>query len=881
MDRKYVVVDLEATGPHYEAGDAIIQIGLTILEQRQISQTLTIDINPERMIPPHITELTGISNEAVAQAPLFEEVADYVMWLLEDAVFVAHQAAFDFNMLSYFLKKSGYDAFHPQIVDTLTLAKILWPCDSSYRLSALSQQHGVVHTQAHHAGSDAQATAQLLLQLFETAVSLPVPTLNQLHSLDESSGLSLAFFWNAVLLEKTRTPHSEQHPCRIVHGLACLPQPQTNTLKPPAPDLSEQDFELRQPHHPAIEQALAQFFGDSTGMQQILDTVPQFDWAHAVLPFCLAEATKERPIVVSVATVHQHQEIQATLAYTQKVATLYSRYQYVSLQNVHYLVQNGASELTLMEQQRLMSVLVWLTATETGLRQELNPQLVPDSLWDKLSKPILQPVQRSSLDFSEIDFYMRAQKQKHETTVYVTTHAYLARHLSELATDHPALQNGSATLVVSDLEQMQQQVAAHTSETCDLYRLSQRLQHITSWSAATLPSEDATVYIAGFQKVSASIQQFVQWCAATYPERWEKIQQLKQKERCEIFLTSRNQFATFQLIQLRNQLEHAVALYEQLQQFSEVLIDNWRSVLRQDKQFLKRQSNALQRMIQNNEVHTIIGLRAHQDASLELALRQQVYIAKDWVAQVLVPLFARQLYLGCGMQYEQAYYAVTTGLGLTHVACRTILPKPYPKRRVLVVQDFGSIVSQKERRTAIRLAQFITQLMATKQKVAVLCTAYRMIEQVQRLLANQLPDELVLAQQQAREAVSLARRFAQAPTAVLLATSPFWEDNTLSLGRCDVLIVVRLPFASPDSLHMQAHAQFQVYRDAFYEETLPLMVRQLNHQLARITEKELLVVLDDRLCHARYRRHIIDNLLPGTQVVPINLKDVTQLGLNG
>ena len=125
MDRKYVVVDLEATGPHYEAGDAIIQIGLTILEQRQISQTLTIDINPERMIPPHITELTGISNEAVAQAPLFEEVADYVMWLLEDAVFVAHQAAFDFNMLSYFLKKSGYDAFHPQIVDTLTLAKIL------------------------------------------------------------------------------------------------------------------------------------------------------------------------------------------------------------------------------------------------------------------------------------------------------------------------------------------------------------------------------------------------------------------------------------------------------------------------------------------------------------------------------------------------------------------------------------------------------------------------------------------------------------------------------------------------------------------------------------------------------------------------------------
>ena len=71
MDRKYVVVDLEATGPHYEAGDAIIQIGLTILEQRQISQTLTIDINPERMIPPHITELTGISNEAVAQAPLF------------------------------------------------------------------------------------------------------------------------------------------------------------------------------------------------------------------------------------------------------------------------------------------------------------------------------------------------------------------------------------------------------------------------------------------------------------------------------------------------------------------------------------------------------------------------------------------------------------------------------------------------------------------------------------------------------------------------------------------------------------------------------------------------------------------------------------------
>ena len=80
MSKRYVVVDLETTGNSWKDGkDKITQIAAVVVEDGEILEIFSSFINPKREIPPFITELTGIDESMVKQAPLFEDVAPMVV----------------------------------------------------------------------------------------------------------------------------------------------------------------------------------------------------------------------------------------------------------------------------------------------------------------------------------------------------------------------------------------------------------------------------------------------------------------------------------------------------------------------------------------------------------------------------------------------------------------------------------------------------------------------------------------------------------------------------------------------------------------------------------------------------------------------------------
>ncbi|MEG0748714.1 MAG: exonuclease domain-containing protein, partial [Carnobacterium sp.] len=91
----YAVVDIETTGGNAATGDRMIQFGCALIEEGKIVQQYAIDINPLVSIPKQIEHLTGISNQTVANAPYFEDVAPIIYNLLEGCVFVAHNIQFD------------------------------------------------------------------------------------------------------------------------------------------------------------------------------------------------------------------------------------------------------------------------------------------------------------------------------------------------------------------------------------------------------------------------------------------------------------------------------------------------------------------------------------------------------------------------------------------------------------------------------------------------------------------------------------------------------------------------------------------------------------------------------------------------------------------
>ena len=161
----YAVVDIETTGS-YAAANGITEIAIVIHDGKQVINFYESLVNPHIPIPYFIERLTGITNEMVANAPSFEEIAAQVYELLQDKVFVAHNVNFDYSFVKHHLDSAGYELNNKKLC-TVRLSRKVLPGLNGYSLGKLTQQLGINHTMRHRAGGDALATADLLAMIVE------------------------------------------------------------------------------------------------------------------------------------------------------------------------------------------------------------------------------------------------------------------------------------------------------------------------------------------------------------------------------------------------------------------------------------------------------------------------------------------------------------------------------------------------------------------------------------------------------------------------------------------------------------------------------------------------------------------------------------------
>jgi DNA polymerase-3 subunit epsilon len=155
----YVIVDIETTGGNMKNGK-ITEIAIYRHNGIQIVDEFVSLVNPESYIPPFITSLTGITNEMVESAPPFYQIAKEVVEICKDAVFVAHNAAFDYNFIREEFRNLGYQFEMPTIC-TVKLARKLLPGHTSYSLGNICPELGIGNDARHRAAGDALATVKL------------------------------------------------------------------------------------------------------------------------------------------------------------------------------------------------------------------------------------------------------------------------------------------------------------------------------------------------------------------------------------------------------------------------------------------------------------------------------------------------------------------------------------------------------------------------------------------------------------------------------------------------------------------------------------------------------------------------------------------------
>ena len=171
IGKSFVVVDIETTGLSYIGGDKITEIGAVRIIDGKIVDKFQTLINPQQSISKEITDLTGIDDSMVADAPTFDKVIPDFYKYCYGSTIVAHNIEFDYKFIKYMAQNSGYIFNNPGI-DTLAFAKAALPRMKNYKLNTVCGYFDIQFLH-HRALSDAHATAQLFIKLAEVKKSLP------------------------------------------------------------------------------------------------------------------------------------------------------------------------------------------------------------------------------------------------------------------------------------------------------------------------------------------------------------------------------------------------------------------------------------------------------------------------------------------------------------------------------------------------------------------------------------------------------------------------------------------------------------------------------------------------------------------------------------
>lgn len=172
LDRPLAVVDLETTG--FTPGpDRAIEIGIVRVESGHIVDEWTSLLHPGRDVGP--TWVHGVTDEMVADAPTFADLADEVLDRFEGTVVVAHNAPFDAGFLAHEFALADIAA--PPLPAACTLQVARWSRLNlpNYKLATCCEAFGLTNAGAHSALGDARVTAELAVQLLRGAPELRWP----------------------------------------------------------------------------------------------------------------------------------------------------------------------------------------------------------------------------------------------------------------------------------------------------------------------------------------------------------------------------------------------------------------------------------------------------------------------------------------------------------------------------------------------------------------------------------------------------------------------------------------------------------------------------------------------------------------------------------
>ena len=914
MNQKFIVVDFETTGANARE-DRIIQIGAILIENGVVTHSYNSFVNPHCPIPSFIQNLTGITDDMVADAPDIEDVLPDLLPMLDGAIFVAHNVTFDFAFLQHALQSNGYHTFSGYIIDTIELARMVTPHANSYQLTLLASQFDIENERPHQADSDARVTAQLFLELLERLNELPLVLVQRLLQFSNRyvSDIQVLLHDAEQRLLLQTSISDEQYDIFRHYALQqrrYAASDEEDDVEWSVDDLLKEnnlganwkDFEIR-PAQETMMLAVKKSFeneehllveaGTGTG-KSLAYLLPAIEWAKK----------NDTPIVVSTHTINLQQQLferdipllKSLLPQPFEAAILKGRSNYLCLRKFEQRTSQSEEVQTADEAVSLAQMLVWVSQTSTGDAEELNLNPKGKEVWKGVASHADSCLNRACPWFSRC-FYHRARNKAQHADIIITNHSLL---FTDMKADHRILPSYDY-VIIDEAHQFEEVASKHLGHELSYGQLLSTLNRL---------QKDA--YYGQVTKLSRSLSELDD-------DKLLNISELLQTAVPKVFELKRESEELFH------------SLYGLVgQQTSEA--DQNRQVFRLRKQQVSKQSwiEWLRARDRWAEQCTDLGkvlaeaVRKLQDFDLPLEVKgiltdvsglsseingypqllsfltnareeDHVFWIETERTRNYLGIYLYGVPIEVGPQLKQGFFdhkvsAIMTSATLTvnksfsyitkrvglQDSDKTIsvsLPSPFnyqDQAMVYVPSDFPNIKDVKESEFVKSLALSLTDAaIATKGRMLVLFTSFYMLKQVYEMMDELLKPygiEVIGHGIESSSRTKLTTMFKNAEKAVLLGTNSFWEGVDIPGEDLSCLAIVRLPFWPPNHPVLEARTEKleREGKNAFMELSVPQAVVRFKQGFGRLIrskkDRGIVLVYDRRIIDARYGRVFLSSL---------------------
>lgn len=918
----YAIVDIEATGGSIGAEERIIQFACVLLKNNKVIHTFDTMVNPGKNIPEQIRRLTGIRNKDVKNAPYFEEIAPMVLSLLDEAIFVAHNVGFDYRFLNEQLKAHGFKKINIPAVDTVELTQIIFPHLDSFQLEDIAASLNYRLDDAHDALEDAKATVHIFQKLYETAVNLPLVTLEKLYELAPSTTHETGLFFKDALTAAKDILEPLDDDLVVVNQIAIKKPENYSTNK----ETSNHDyaypkgksakksffkgtFEYRKVQVDMMD-LVHDYFSEPITLEKLaIEAPPGIGKSLGYLFPLVFEATKEKPVVISTyTTLLQNQLLEETipqleriLGYPISATLLKSRNHYISLS----IFERWLKEVKPSDSEAYicMRLLVWLTKTTTGDLSEVNAGSHLDlDFWQDIRVTNNHYVDNY---WKSYDFFERIKASVRDSEIIVTNHHYLVNDwqnkqptissVEKIVIDEahhfPEVANQSSRVTIHGLELISEfKKMGSMQENTGIFKLMNHLEmnnHIKTYELLSIERNTQLCLNSWEALFSRQLeyyenQDFNTRVDSNVVEHEFKLSYftLKEKKVIKNIVHSLNELlhTSFQIMkkgqkyfdELSN--EHQLLLIE----FGKLTgyLDNWRN---QFKQIFTQEDAApeglrwvsyLPEHLENSVQFHVLKWGEKNSFIDYLAVHSNVLFTSSTLSfDNSEGYFSGQL-KNLPLQFHKLESPFDYGKQV-----RVMLPEKQIHPKMNRQEDYAKL-----------LATDITQILKdTKVNTIILFRSMRVLKDVYQLIRQkkELESHVLLAQSITGTRNRILKNFKRKKPAVILGADSFFEGIDLPNEALELVILTRLPFPAPNTPIMRLKTDYlnQQGVNPFIGEYLPQAILKFRQAFGRLIRNErdkgVLVVLDERFMTASYSK-MFKNALP--KGVPIDIYKNDQLG---